>query len=37
MDNVTVTIDGMKISGRCGTYPQHPKAVAEAAKVLQGG
>ncbi|MGD0229555.1 MAG: (2Fe-2S)-binding protein [Syntrophorhabdales bacterium] len=22
---------------RCGTYPQHPKAVAEAAKVLQGG
>ena len=22
---------------RCGTYPQHPKAVAEAAKLLQGG
>jgi aerobic-type carbon monoxide dehydrogenase small subunit (CoxS/CutS family) len=22
---------------RCGTYPQHPKAVAEAAKILQGG
>jgi aerobic-type carbon monoxide dehydrogenase small subunit (CoxS/CutS family) len=22
---------------RCGTYPQHPKAIAEAAKVLQGG
>lgn len=21
---------------RCGTYPQHPKAVAEAAKILQG-
>ena len=22
---------------RCGTYPQHPKAIAEAAKVLKGG
>jgi aerobic-type carbon monoxide dehydrogenase small subunit (CoxS/CutS family) len=22
---------------RCGTYPQHPKAVAEAAKILKGG
>jgi len=22
---------------RCGTYPQHPKAVAEAARILQGG
>ncbi len=22
---------------RCGTYPQHPKAIAEAAKILQGG
>jgi aerobic-type carbon monoxide dehydrogenase small subunit (CoxS/CutS family) len=22
---------------RCGTYPQHPKAVAEAAKILRGG
>ena len=22
---------------RCGTYPQHPKAVAEAAKILQAG
>ena len=22
---------------RCGTYPQHPKAVAEAAKLLKGG
>lgn len=22
---------------RCGTYPQHPKAILEAAKVLQGG
>ena len=22
---------------RCGTYPQHPKAVTEAAKILRGG
>jgi aerobic-type carbon monoxide dehydrogenase small subunit (CoxS/CutS family) len=22
---------------RCGTYPQHPKAIAEAAMILQGG
>jgi len=22
---------------RCGTYPQHPKAVAEAAELLRGG
>jgi aerobic-type carbon monoxide dehydrogenase small subunit (CoxS/CutS family) len=22
---------------RCGTYPQHPKAVAEAAEILKGG
>jgi aerobic-type carbon monoxide dehydrogenase small subunit (CoxS/CutS family) len=22
---------------RCGTYPQHPKAVAEAAQILRGG
>ena len=22
---------------RCGTYPQHPRAVLEAAKILGGG
>ncbi len=34
-DEIRETLSGNLC--RCGTYPQHPKAVADAAKLLQGG